>query len=165
MVKAAEGIEGAGLITAAGGNGHEVGLQIAGLPGKWFTAPAQAPVGDLGAHPASRALGAIGDSALVDCYGLGAMAFRNAPQQREAMAEYLPESFERLTTELPLGRHPYFADLNQGLGLSVHDMQDQSETPVISLGVIDKEGTDGRLGPGIARLPLEACKAAVRAGA
>ena len=86
MMRSAEGTPSSGLITAAGGNGREMGIQIAGIPGQWFTAVAQPPVGDLGDHPPKRALGAIGDSAIVDCFGLGAMAFRHVPQQLSAMS-------------------------------------------------------------------------------
>ena len=34
---AADGVTGSSLITAMGGNGIRMGLQIAGMPGRWFT--------------------------------------------------------------------------------------------------------------------------------
>jgi len=37
MMKLAEGVERSSFVTAAGGNGREVGIQISGLPGRWFT--------------------------------------------------------------------------------------------------------------------------------
>ncbi len=160
MMRAAEGVEGSGLITAAGGNGREIGIQIAGRPGEWITSSARPPVGDLGSHPAKRALGAIGDSAIVDCFGLGAMAFANAPVQRQAMSPYLPDHFDQIAPALGAGTHPYFHDLDQKIGCSVLDVMDFGEGPLISLGVIDREGQLGRLGGGLSRLPIELCKQA-----
>ena len=160
MMQAAEGIAGAGLITAAGGNGREVGIQVAGEPGRWFTAHAEAPVGDLRDHAPDRALGAIGDSAVVDCFGLGAMAFAHSPQQKTAMAAFLPEDPGDLNRALSLGQHPYFEGLSQGLGCSVRNISRSGRAPMISLGVIDRLGEHGRLGGGIARLPLGMCQAA-----
>ncbi|HBN30501.1 MAG TPA: DUF1116 domain-containing protein, partial [Rhodobacteraceae bacterium] len=74
MMKLAEGVEGSSFVTAAGGNGRDTGIQISGLPGQWFTTRATPPVGKFDLElPLNRALGAIGDSALVDAFGLGAM--------------------------------------------------------------------------------------------
>ena len=158
MMKAAEGTEGAGLITAAGGNGRDVGIQVAGKPGRWFTAPAEPPIGDLGAHSPDRALGAIGDSAVVDCFGLGAMAIANAPKQFRAMQAFLGENPKDLSEALSLGRHPYFEGLDQGLGCSVHSIAQSERPPMISLGVIDRKGEAGRIGGGISRLPISICR-------
>ena len=62
-------------------NGTDMGLQLAGLPGRWFTAPA-APVQDAllreGFAPDDAALD-IGDSAVIECIGLGGMALAAAP--------------------------------------------------------------------------------------
>ena len=64
-----------------GGNGVEMGIQIAGLPGQWFTMPAQPPRGKFDLDiPMNRALGAIGDSAVVEGFGLGAMVVRLSPE-------------------------------------------------------------------------------------
>ena len=62
-------------------NGTDMGLQLAGLPGRWFTAPA-APVEDAllreGFTAPTRALD-IGDSAVIECIGLGGMAVAASP--------------------------------------------------------------------------------------
>lgn len=157
MMRAAEGVPGAGVITAAGGNGFEVGIQVSGNPGQWVTAAATPPEGDLGDHPATRALGAIGDSAIVDCFGLGAMAFAHSPAQLAAMAAYLPPDHLDLAAALGTGEHPYLQGLNLRLGCSVHNALAYGEGPVVSLGVLDRKGELGRLGGGIHRLPLDLC--------
>ncbi|MEX0366296.1 MAG: DUF1116 domain-containing protein [Ruegeria sp.] len=163
MMVAAEGVSGSGLITAAGGNGRDCGIQIAGLPGRWFTAPADAPRGDLGSHSPDRALGAIGDSAVVDCFGLGAMAFAHSPAQRSAMADYLPGNLDALSRGLTVGAHPYFRGLDQGLGCSVRQVATVKVAPIISLGILDRNGIEGRIGGGIFSLPKEVCSEAVDA--
>ena len=47
MMLAAEGVTGSSMITAMGGNGVRMGLQIAGLPGQWFTEMAAPPNGEI----------------------------------------------------------------------------------------------------------------------
>ena len=93
MMRAADGTEDASLITAAGGNGQTVGIQIAGVPGHWFTAPATPPLGRFDVDlPPDRALGAIGDSAVIEGFGLGAMAWQHSPAQRDALGSFVPDS-------------------------------------------------------------------------
>ena len=163
MMRASEKTPGSGLIVAAGGNGQEVGIQVAGLPGQWFTAPAEPPKGNLGDHPTERALGAIGDSAIVDCFGLGAMAFAHSPDQRQAMADFLPPGFRELPDTICTGRHPNFRGLDQKFGCSVRDVLRSEKGPLISLGIIDKGGQYGRLGGGIYDLSFQLCQKAALA--
>ncbi len=163
MMRAAEGTVGSGLITAAGGNGLEMGIQIAGHPGTWFSASAEPPEGNLGDHPVERALGAIGDSAIVDCFGLGAMAFRHVPAQKASMADVLPDDFAELSDALCVGSHPSFRNLNQRFGCSVRKAEKMGAGPIISLGIIDKNGALGRLGGGIYRVPSGLCTQACAA--
>jgi len=90
MMSSVEGITDSSFVTAVAGNGVSVGIQVAGLPGRWFIASATAPVGSFDVDvPASRAIGAIGDSAVVEGLGLGAMAVRHAPEQLKQFKNYL----------------------------------------------------------------------------
>ncbi len=162
MMRAAEGVAGSGMITAAGGNGLDTGIQVSGRPGQWLTAPATPPKGDLGDRPTTRALGAIGDSAIVDCFGLGAMAFAHSPAQQSAMADYLPSNHDALTKALGIGTHPYFHDMDLKFGCSTHKAAAFGQGPVVSLGIIDRDGKAGRIGGGIHALPLDLCERASR---
>ncbi|WP_261007651.1 DUF1116 domain-containing protein, partial [Bordetella pertussis] len=47
MLSAAEGMAGSSLVTAMGGNGREAGIQLAALPGRWFSRRCGAPRGAL----------------------------------------------------------------------------------------------------------------------
>ncbi len=145
MMTAASGVTDSSFVAAAGGNGRDVGIQIAGLPGRWFTAPADAPQGafDVDA-PGDRALGAIGDSAVIDAFGLGAMAPAAIGKNETTM---------RLDA-LSVGAHPYFRALDIRLGSSARGAVASGTGPMIRLGIIDRAGELGRLGGGLYDMPV-----------
>ena len=154
MLQSGTGIPECSLITAAGGNGSAVGIQLGGRPDQWITTDAQAPFGDLGEFPNNRALGAIGDSAIVDVAGFGAMAMSFSPVQQQTFENFLPKDAARLP-ELLLPRiHDGFGALNLRTGLCARVAMDQKSTPIVSLGIIDNTGVAGRIGGGIYRYPL-----------
>ncbi|MFV2054046.1 DUF1116 domain-containing protein [Aliiroseovarius sp. YM-037] len=155
MMKLAEGIDGSSFVTAAGGNGREVGIQISGLPGQWFTTPARPPKGTFDVDlPQDRALGAIGDSAVVEAFGLGAMAIDLSPEQKAGLGAFLPEDAQARTSGLSVGAHPYFGALDIRLGSTARGAVAQGAGPVIGLGILDREGHAGRLGGGIYDMPV-----------
>ncbi|MGI9393004.1 MAG: DUF1116 domain-containing protein [Boseongicola sp.] len=154
MMLVASGIEDASFVTAAGGNGREVGLQISGLPGRWFTVPADAPQGVFDVDvPGDRALGAIGDSAVVDAFGLGAMSQTRAADHK---------AYSR-SSALSVGSHPYFRALDMRLGSSARGATATGTGPMISLGIIDRLGEAGRLGGGLYDMPVDPFAAALAA--
>ncbi len=164
MMKLAEGIEGSSFVTAAGGNGREVGIQISGLPGQWFTVPADSPKGKFDVDlPTDRALGAIGDSAVVEAFGLGAMAIELSPEQKSGLGAYLPDNTRARTSGLSVGAHPYFQSLDIQLGSTARGAVAEGAGPVISLGILDRDGTAGRLGGGIYDMPVTPFAAAMKA--
>lgn len=155
MMKLAEGVEGSSFVTAAGGNGRETAIQISGLPGRWFTTPANSPIGKLDVDlPADRSLGAIGDSAVVEAFGLGAMAIELSPAQKAGLGDYLPADTKARTSGLSVGAHPYFRELDIQLGSTARGAVAQGAGPVISLGILDRLGEAGRLGSGIYDMPV-----------
>jgi len=78
---AGSGVPGSSVVSLMSRNGTDMGLQVSGLRGRWFLAPA-APVEDAllgeGHAPEDAALD-IGDSAVIECVGLGGMAVGAAP--------------------------------------------------------------------------------------
>ncbi|WP_299669265.1 DUF1116 domain-containing protein [uncultured Ruegeria sp.] len=164
MMKLAEGVEGSSFVTAAGGNGQEVGIQISGLPGQWFTVPATPPKGRFDTDlPQDRALGAIGDSAVVEAFGLGAMAIELSPEQNKTLGAYLPDNSEARMTGLSAGAHPYFRALDIRLGSTARGAVAQGSGPAIGLGILDRMGQAGRLGGGVYDMPVDPFSAAVKA--
>tara|TARA_R110002167_G_scaffold32931_4_gene106368 strand:+ start:683 stop:1876 length:1194 start_codon:yes stop_codon:yes gene_type:complete len=155
MMKLAEGIDGSSFVTAAGGNGRDAGIQISGLPGRWFTVPADPPKGKFEIDlPPGRALGAIGDSAVIEAFGLGAMAIDLSPAQKTALGAYLPGDSEARSTGLSVGTHPYFRSLQLRLGSTARGAVAAGAGPFIGLGILDRLGQAGRLGGGIYDMPV-----------
>lgn len=154
MVMAAAAHAGSSAIIAAGANGREFGIKVAGRPDHWFTAEAAAPKGELGEWPQQRALGAIGDSAIVDLCGFGAMAMAHAPAQAESLGPHMPADGLYRPAQLFAGRHPAFRHVSILAGLYASHITALGKTPLISLGILDREGEAGRLGGGIYEAPM-----------
>ncbi len=135
LIASAAEIPGSSLITAMGANGVDAGVQLGGRPGHWFTAPAEPPEGTLvdGVTPDDR-LGAIGDSALVDALGFGAMLTDHAGLTR---ARLFPRT------------HTAFALSRARVGLPVAALMAAGAGPRIALGILDRAGQRGRIGGGI----------------
>ena len=164
MLSAASDVEGASLVVGAGGNGAEAGIQVAGLPGRWFTAPAAPPRHESpDGVPKGRALGAIGDSAIVDALGFGAMAMALAPEQKKGMGHLMPEGGLDLPALLLAAEHPGFGGLGLRVGMTARAVVDAERRPVVSLGVLDNEGELGRLAGGVFETPASVFRDAVAA--
>ncbi len=153
---------GSSLITAAGANGFEFGLQIAGIPRGWFTFEASAPQGNLGDYSEDRALGAIGDSAIVDMAGFGAMALSLAPEQLKNLEPYVPDDALKLPRLLMPMIHPGFGDLDLRVGVCARIVAYAGKTPLVALGIIDRQGLAGRIGGGIYRYPAQVFENLIR---
>ena len=164
LMLAAAGVEASSFVIAAAGNGVDSGIQVAGLPGQWFQAPATPPRGRLdGGLPAERALPAIGDSAVVETLGLGAMALHLSPEQEKNFADFLPDDYRERAGQLMCGEHPDFDGLECPLGLSARAAVALGRGPIIGLGILDIAGEKGRLGGGIYDMPGDVFDAAVAA--
>jgi hypothetical protein len=164
ILLAANGIEGSSLITSIGGNGIDFGMQVAGQPGRWFTVPAAAPAAIYNPGLSEiNGLGAIGDSVVVDAFGLGAMALVFAPEQQKGLEPVLPDDALQLPQRL-LGRaHTGFTQTGALFGTAARQIVDLQTSPLVALGVIDIDGEKGRVGGGIYRPPLELFSHACRA--
>ncbi|GAA5231872.1 DUF1116 domain-containing protein [Verticiella sediminum] len=164
MLSAAEGVAGSTLVTAMAGNGSQTGIQLAGLPGRWFTAAAAAPVGRIEpGRDVGDALPAIGDSALVETLGFGALAMQYAPAQREALGAYMPDTPERLCARLLLAPHPACTVSHVRVGLDAEAVLRHAQPPVVALGILDRKGMHGRIGGGIWQAPIAPFQAALAA--
>jgi hypothetical protein len=156
MLDAARNIAESSVIVAAGGNGKAFGIQIAAAPGTWFTAPADPPAVAPGGLPANATpLGAIGDSAIVDCLGLGAMtAPTSATAAPPPFADLFPDAVDA-PTRLLTTEHPGFSRMRPLVIASAARAADSAQVPIVSLGVLDSAGELGRLAGGFYRPPLD----------
>ncbi|MFT5116429.1 MAG: hypothetical protein ACI8P9_005800 [Parasphingorhabdus sp.] len=156
MLSAARNTENSSLVISAGANGASTGIQLAANPAQWIIADAVTPTGKFDREdlPASRGLGAIGDSAIVDAMGFGAMAMSYSKPQQDGLGAYLPESGLELGNLLLSAEHPAFGSLHLPVGLTARACVESGLAPIVSLGILDREGELGRLGGGIFTQPL-----------
>src|SRR5258706_6912872 len=152
MLLAAEGAMGSSLVTRLCANGLEIGLQVAGLPGEWFTAPAtpvQGPFMKGGPenplHPP-----ASGDSAVIDAFGLGGQGLRHAPSLRDAFTQWLAPDDDARARAVLAGTHPI---LETPFALDAAAVAKSGRSPLLSTGMVSADGR-GLLGRGICPVPL-----------
>jgi hypothetical protein len=127
-------------------------------------APATPPRGRFDVDlPAERALPAIGDSAVVEALGLGAMALHLSPEQEKNFADFLPDDYRERASKLMCGEHPGFDGLRCPLGSSARAAAALGRGPIIGLGILDIAGEKGRLGGGVYDMPVDVFDAAVTA--
>lgn len=159
MLLAAEGTMGSSLVTRLCANGEHVGIQVAGLPGEWFTAPATLVQGPFmkgapenPAHPP-----ATGDSGVIDAFGLGGQGLRHAPSLQAAFQTWLAADDDTRARSMLAGTHPI---LETPIGLDAAAVAETSRSPLLSTGMVSADGR-GLLGRGICAVPVEPFAAAV----
>jgi len=164
ILSAAAGTKDSAIVTAFGGNGNKFGLQIAGLPGRWFTVPATPPIGKIREpHSIETVVGAFGDSAVAEGLGLGALAQSYCPDMQALHKDFNPDDLLDLPAKLLMAVHPGLPKSQARVGLSARAVVEFETTPVLELGIADKAGIDGGLGVGLYRPPMapfaDACAA------
>lgn len=157
------GIRGSSLVTFISRNGVDAAVMLAGLPGRWFTAPSPL-VGDPLYRPGfgdGDAAPDIGDSALVECGGLGAAASAASPSVAAFLGGGLADAIARTrlmddicATKSERFRIPTLDGEGTPLGVDARACLDTGTTPLINTGILHRVD-GGQIGAGIARVPLE----------
>jgi Protein of unknown function (DUF1116) len=164
--------KGSSIATLISRNGSDVGLQVAGLPGRWFTAPAP-PVADAllreGFGDADAALD-IGDSAVIECVGLGGMALAASPAVAAFVGGGMAEAAQRtrLMGHITAANSirftiPTLDHLGSPLGIDARLAVELGITPQITTGVLHASSGAGQIGAGVAHQPLSPFRDAVLA--
>jgi hypothetical protein len=166
---AASEVTGSSVVTLMSRNGTDIGLQLAGMPGRWFTAPA-APVQDTllrEGFTADDAARDIGDSAVIECCGLGGMAIAAAPAVAAFFGGDAAAATARteLMAETCAARSARFAIAGRGtpVGIDARLVIELEVTPQITTGVLHGSSGAGQIGAGVAHQPLEPFRDAVLA--
>jgi hypothetical protein len=165
-------VRGSSVVNLITRNGTDMALQIAGLPGRWFAAPA-APVQDAllreGYTDADAALD-IGDSAVIECIGLGGMAVAAAPAVAAFFGGGAADAVARteLMSQITVGRSrrftiPALDFAGTPLGIDARLAAELDITPQITTGVLHASSGAGQIGAGVAHQPIEPFRAAVLA--
>lgn len=158
----AEGIEWSSMVTAAGGNGVEYGIMVAGLPGEWFTAESPMIKGKYMVEKAcvENQLPWIGDSSVVECAGLGGILSAASPVVCSYRNELLTDGINttKRMEEISIAKNssyniPNLDFDNPPVGIDILKVESTGILPVINGGMIDKNG--GWLGAGYACIPME----------
>lgn len=162
---AMEGAAGSSLVTVMARNGVEFGIRVAGLGDAWFTAPAPLVSGaffpgftEADANPD------IGDSAIMETYGLGGMAMAASPAVLrivggQSFAEAVATT-QRMA-EITVGRNPNFGigaldGEGSPTGIDVRRVVETGHVPAINTAITHRRFGVGRMiGAGIATPPLQ----------
>jgi hypothetical protein len=159
----ARGVEASTVVTAMARNGTEFGIQVSGLEGEWFTAPAPRVQGLLlpGWKEEDAGLD-MGDSAITETVGWGGFVIGGAPgilaftggTAEQALA------FSREMHSISVGSSPDYlipAMNFQGtaVGIDIRKVVQTNVVPVIDTAIAHREPGHGIIGGGIVRPPLE----------
>jgi uncharacterized protein DUF1116 len=167
----ARGIPGSTMLTVMSRNGTEFGIQTAGTGDRWFTGPANTPVGlFLGDYGPEDANPDIGDSAIMETYGVGGFAMAAAPAIVRFVGGTVPDALA--TTErmyqLTLAENPAMAVPILGFrgsptGIDVLKVARTGWLPQINTGMAGRVAGTGQVGAGLVQPPQECFEKALAA--
>ncbi len=171
MMDAARGIDCSTVVTAMARNGVDFGIKVSGLGERWFLGPAGVVKGFL--FPGfSEEDGApdIGDSAISESRGFGGTALSASPSQARLFGGGLQEAVDHTramksvsVAEDPMFRIPYMDFAGVPVGIDVRKVVRTGTVVRIDTGIAHKDGGHGIIGTGMAAVPMEAFKEALKA--
>jgi uncharacterized protein DUF1116 len=165
------GIAGSSLVTAISRNGSTCGIQLAGTGDTWFEAPSVVPVGGIyPPHTAEDAQPDLGDSAIMETFGLGGCIAHLAPELTRALAVDLENvvTAGRRQRKLFAFRNDRLSPVASGeagigMGLDARRVLASDDDVRIHTGIAHQDGRSGWIGIGVARVPRACFEQAVRA--
>ncbi|MCX5977164.1 MAG: DUF1116 domain-containing protein [Coprothermobacterota bacterium] len=171
MLDAANGVEGSSMLVTMTRNGTDFGIRLAGLPERWFTAPANLVRGlYFPGYSESDAALDIGDSAITETAGLGGFAMAAAP----AIVQFVggtPQDALRLTQEMyeiTLAESQSWQIPNLGFrgtpsGIDLFRVLTSGILPSINTGIAHKDPGVGMIGAGLVQPPWNCFQSAYQA--
>lgn len=159
------------VVTALARNGRETGIKVSALGDRWFTGPAQEIDGAfLPGYGPADATPDIGDSAVVETIGLGAMAIANALTAGAIAGGTAQDAIRRTRNnmEIVAGRSksftiPIFDFEGTPVGIDVRRVVETGTLPYVLTGIANNKPPWGRIGAGVVRPPMEPFVAALKA--
>jgi hypothetical protein len=165
----ADGVEGSSLVTVVARNGVEVGVKLSGTGSAWFVGPAAmpAPAALYEGHTLAEMNPDLGDSAIIEVYGLGALAIGASPLSAPSVGLDPATIGARMASlrTIAAAEHPALA-LPDGpaiLGVDARAVVEHGIVPPIHTGIAHREPGVGQIGGGVTLPPLTAFAAAVAA--
>ena len=159
----ARGIKYSTLVTAMARNGTEFGIQVSGLEGEWFTAPAPSVDGlYLPGFGEKDAGFDTGDSAITETVGWGGFVLAGAPAilsfvggTPEEAIEY-SRSMRKITAKTsPDYLIPALGFEGTAVGIDIRKVVKTNITPIIDTAMIHKKPGYPIIGAGLVHPPIE----------
>lgn len=159
----ARGIKYSSVVTAMARNGTEFGIQVSGLEGEWFTAPAPSIDGlYLPGFGEKDAGFDTGDSAITETVGWGGFVLAGAPAilsfvggTPEEAIEY-SRSMRKITVKTsPDYLIPALGFEGTAVGIDIRKVVKTNITPIIDTAMIHKEPGYPIIGAGLVHPPVE----------
>jgi hypothetical protein len=164
LLEPGEGVPGSTIVTVMARNGTDFGIRLAGMPERWFVAPAGVVQGlyfpqftEKDANPD------IGDSTVTETAGYGGMAMASAPAITKFVGgtpqlalETTLEMYEITFEEHEQFTIPALNFRGTPCGIDVRKVMETGILPQINTGIAHKDPGVGMVGAGILRAP-EAC--------
>lgn len=166
----ASGVPGSRIVTALTRNGAQCAIRVAGTGQQWHRAPASDPVG--GFFEGFRQADAqpdLGDSAIVETFGLGGCTAHTAPEIARTMDRDWDEAYREgaRMRSLFAARSPHFDPAlagADGLGAGLHAARAAAAGGVrIHTGIAHRDGATGWIGIGVAHAPTACFESALAA--
>ena len=165
-------IEAGCIVTAMTRNGLDFAIRVSGFGKRWFTAPVNTPVGlFFTGYSQDDANPDIGDSAITETLGIGAVAMIAAPGVTRFIGaggfadalEISEEMREIFVDTNPLFQIPTWDFQAACLGLDVRRVVETGITPLINTGIAHRKAGIGQVGAGTVRAPLACFEKALEA--
>lgn len=169
---AARSIQEGCIVTAMTRNGREFGIRISGMGDEWFTAPVNTPQGlYFSGFSGDDANPDIGDSAITETYGVGAMTMIAAPGVTRFVgaggfyeALRISDELQNIcTTNNPALAIPCWDFKGAPVGIDIRKVVETGITPLINTGIAHKKAGMGQIGAGTVRAPLGCFEKALEA--
>ncbi len=168
---AGHGVPGSTVVTCMARNGTDFGIRVSGLGERWFTAPAEIPVGlFFPGYSQEDANPDIGDSTITETAGIGAFAMAAAPAivqfvggTAKMAVESTMEMYEITVTENPAFGVPQLDFRGTPTGIDIRQVVKTGITPRVNTGIAHREPGIGQIGAGLVRPPMACFEQALEA--
>ncbi len=160
------------VVTAMARNGRDFGIRISGLGDRWFTAPVNTPQGlYFTGFSGEDANPDMGDSAVTETFGVGAMAMIAAPGVTRFVGAGGFEEALRISEEMrglvasenPALSIPTWNFRGTPTGIDIRKVVETGITPLINTGIAHKTAGIGQIGAGTVRAPMGCFEQALEA--
>lgn len=155
------GMKNCSLVSTMARNGTELGIRVAGLGEKWFTAPAGMPKGlYFPGFTEEDSCGDLGDSTVSEIAAIGGSAMASAPAIVKFVGgtasdaiRYTKEMYEITVSEHRTYLIPALDFRGTPVGMDIRLINSLNLLPIINTGIAHKDPGIGQIGAGILRAP------------